>query len=46
VAALKWTGFSDVPTQPPRIVFGGSGHFQRQGCEVQGWREFALSLAA
>jgi len=46
VAVLKWTGFSDVPILPPRIVYGGAGSFQRQGCEVQGWREFALSLAA
>jgi predicted AAA+ superfamily ATPase len=45
-AALKWTGFADVPTQPPQIVYGGSGHFQRQGCAVLGWREFALSLGA
>lgn len=46
IAALKWTGFADVPTQPPHIVYGGTGQFQRQGCSVFGWREFAVSLGA
>jgi uncharacterized protein len=25
---------------PPHIIFGGTGKYTRQGCEVFGWREF------
>lgn len=41
-AVSKWAGLADTPTLPPQIIFGGSGHYARQGCEVLGWREFAL----
>jgi predicted AAA+ superfamily ATPase len=41
-AVSKWAGLADTPTLPPQIIFGGSGRYARQGCEVLGWREFAL----
>ncbi|WP_439589247.1 ATP-binding protein [Hydrogenophaga sp.] len=30
-----------TPLRTPGLVFGGSGRYERQGCEVLGWREFA-----
>ena len=44
-AIHKWAGLSDLPTLPPRIIYGGDGHYERQGCQVSGWREFALDPA-
>ena len=44
-AIHKWAGLSDLPTLPPRIIYGGDGHYERQGCQVSGWREFALNPA-
>lgn len=41
-AALKWVKLSGSPL-PPQIVYGGSDRYTRQGCEVVGWREFALA---
>ncbi len=38
----KWAGLADTPTQPPQIIYGGTGRYARQGCNVAGWREFAL----
>lgn len=45
-AAGKWARFANTPTPPPLIIYGGTGRYARQDCEVAGWREFALSLAA
>ena len=42
-AARKWTEFSDTPTLPPLIIYGGADSYARQGCEVIGWRAFALN---
>lgn len=39
----KWVGLSDLPTLPPQIIYGGDGNYERQGCQVFGWREFALN---
>lgn len=44
-AARKWASLADTPTLPPLIVYGGTGRYARQECEVSGWREFALALA-
>ncbi len=41
-AINKWVGLADTPVLPPQIIYGGSGHYARQGCDVLGWREFAL----
>ncbi len=38
----KWVALANDSTLVPQIVYGGSGHFERQGCEVIGWREFAV----
>lgn len=43
VSALKWKSFADDKALAPWIVFGGEGDYLRQGCRVQGWKEFALS---
>ncbi len=40
----QWQMFAErenTPLRTPGLVFGGSGRFERQGCEVLGWREFA-----
>jgi len=42
-AARKWTEFADTPTLPPLIIYGGADRYARQGCEVMGWRAFALN---
>ena len=45
-ALLKWramTGTSQPNAPTPKIVFGGSGGFVRQGSEVVGWRELGRS---
>ena len=42
-AARKWVGMADTPTLPPVIVYGGSGRYARENCEVTGWREFAIA---
>ena len=39
--AAKWQGFAKDEAQPPMIVFGGEGAYERQGCRVVGWRELA-----
>ncbi len=39
----KWVKLAGEETHPPMIVFGGTGQYERQGCEVRGWQEFALS---
>lgn len=41
-AVRKWTEFADTPTLPPLIIYGGADRYARQGCEVIGWRAFAL----
>ena len=41
-AVSKWVGLADAPALPPQIVYGGKDRYARQGCEVLGWREFAL----
>jgi len=43
-AVRKWASLADTPTLPPQIIFGGTGHYARQDCDVLGWREFALGL--
>ena len=45
-AALKWASLAGSQALTPRIVYGGQGQHARQGCEVFGWREFALNAAA
>jgi predicted AAA+ superfamily ATPase len=40
-AIAKWQGFAKDEALPPTIVFGGEGGYQRQGCQVLGWRELA-----
>ena len=42
-AVHKWAALADTATLPPRIIFGGDGRYERQGCQVSGWREFALN---
>lgn len=40
----QWQVFAErdqTPLRTPALVFGGSGRYERQGCEVRGWREFA-----
>lgn len=40
----QWQAFAErdnTPLRTPGLVFGGSGRYERQGCEVLGWREFA-----
>ena len=44
-ALHKWAALADTATLPPRIIFGGDGRYERQGCQVSGWREFALNPA-
>lgn len=44
-AARKWTSFAGSQALPPLIIYGGAGHYTRQGCDVTGWREFALQAA-
>jgi len=44
-AVHKWVALADTATLPPRIIFGGDGRYERQGCQVSGWREFALNPA-
>lgn len=44
-AARKWASLADTPTLPPLIIYGGTGRYSRQDCEVAGWREFALQRA-
>jgi hypothetical protein len=34
------------PTLVPQIVDGGTGSYLSHGCEVVGWREFALGVQA
>ena len=46
-ALLKWRtimGASQANAPTPMIVFGGSGGFARQGCEVLGWRELGRDV--
>lgn len=40
----QWQEFArrdGTPLRTPGLVFGGKGRYERQGCEVLGWREFA-----
>jgi uncharacterized protein len=38
-AALRWQKLAGEDTLPPWIIYGGEGHYTRQGCRVTGWRE-------
>lgn len=40
---LKWRAFSGEAGPIPAIVFGGEGRYERQGCQVLGWRELATA---
>lgn len=40
-AIAKWSALATGPVCTPRIVFGGEGAYERQGCDVQGWQAFA-----
>lgn len=40
-AAAKWQVYAKDEAQPPMILFGGEGAYERQGCRVLGWRELA-----
>jgi hypothetical protein len=44
-APLKWQKLAGEDALPPRIVFGGEGQYERQGCTVSGWREFGSAPA-
>ena len=44
-AARKWASFAGAEALAPMIVYGGTGRYTRQDCEVAGWREFALGVA-
>lgn len=40
----QWQSLAErdkAPLRTPGLVFGGAGRYERQGCEVLGWREFA-----
>jgi len=41
-ALRKWTALADQALVQPQIIYGGDGHYQREGCDVMGWREFSL----
>lgn len=38
-AIQKWQKFASGEALPPVIVYGGDGAYERQGCQVVGWRE-------
>lgn len=38
-AARKWQKFAGDEALPPVIVYGGKGGFEREACQVVGWRE-------
>ncbi len=38
-AIHRWRKFAADCAQPPVIVYGGEGAYERQGCRVIGWRE-------
>lgn len=40
-ASRKWQGFAGREALSPQIIFGGVGLYEREGCLVSGWREFA-----
>jgi hypothetical protein len=42
-AIAKWQGFAKDEALPPVIVLGGEGAYQRQGCQVLGWRELSIT---
>ncbi|MEY2685023.1 MAG: hypothetical protein RJA09_2167 [Pseudomonadota bacterium] len=42
-AITKWAAMVPGPVCMPRIVYGGDGAYQRQGCGVQGWQAFAAN---
>lgn len=42
-AITKWQVFAKEEALPPMIVYGGEGSYQRQGCQVLGWREWACT---
>ena len=42
-AVRKWAALGGATTPQPLIIYGGVGQFERQGCRVQGWREFTAS---
>lgn len=43
VATRKWQSFAGDKALTPIIVYGGEGEFQRESCQVMGWREACLS---
>lgn len=40
-AARKWVEFAGDEALPPFVVYGGEGRYEREGCQVLGWRELA-----
>ena len=40
-ALRKWTVLAVQPVLQPWIVYGGEGHYAREGCDVTGWRELS-----
>lgn len=40
-ALRKWVSFAGSDALAPAIVYGGRGRFEREGCQVFGWRELA-----
>ncbi|MBF0219431.1 MAG: ATP-binding protein [Gammaproteobacteria bacterium] len=45
VAAHKWRKFAGEEALSPLIVYGGSGCYEREMCQVVGWRELQTKLA-
>lgn len=43
VAARKWQAIAGDEALPPWIIYGGTASYNRQGCEVFGWRDLALT---
>jgi hypothetical protein len=41
-AIAKWQSIAKSEALPPIIVYGGEGAFQRQGCQVLGWKELGM----
>ena len=37
----RWMSFAGPEALMPAIVYGGRGRFEREGCQVLGWRELA-----
>jgi uncharacterized protein len=41
--AHSWLKLAQTANPQPKIIYGGSGNFERQECRVLGWQEFLLN---